>query len=118
MDTLIIILFSISIILFIVSLFRPDKTKTLENDIEQLSMQFLQENYLLKKRVKVLEEELLLDETVATRKKVEEPNEILKNHCIALYRQGLDLKQISKQSTLPLPTIRTIINQYKNSEKR
>lgn len=117
MNTLIIILLSISILLFILSFFQPDKTKTIEKDMEQLSMKILQENYLLKKRVKILEEELLLEESsfnnISKPPATSQPNEILKNHVIALYNQGLDLKQISKQSSLPIQTIRSIVNNEK-----
>ena len=65
MDTIIIILLSTSILLFIISFFQKDKTKQLEKELEELSFSVLQENYQLKKRMKVLEEELLMEDTLA-----------------------------------------------------
>ncbi|WP_246945892.1 hypothetical protein [Bacillus pinisoli] len=52
-------LFSFSILLFILSLFKRDKVKDLEEQVEQLSLTIMQENYQMKKRIKILEEELL-----------------------------------------------------------
>src|SRR5690606_40666570 len=62
MDTIIIILLAASIILFIISFLQPDKVKSLEKEVEQLNMTILQEQYLVKKRLKVLEEELLMEQ--------------------------------------------------------
>ncbi|GIN55784.1 hypothetical protein J8TS2_01030 [Lederbergia ruris] len=118
MHTLVIILLSLSILLFLISLFQPDRTKALEKELEQLSMKLLQENYLLKKRVKVLEEELLtpdFQESFSMKEPSNKPNEILKNQVIALYHQGLNLGQISKQSSLPINKVQQIISTYESS---
>lgn len=117
MDTLIIILLSIAVILFIISFFQRDKVKELEQDVEQLSMSTLQEQFQFKKRLKVLEEELLVDQhdidMVSKSSVNQEPNEILKNHVLALYNQGLDVGQISKQSSLPTEKVTQIIKDRK-----
>ncbi|HLU22176.1 MAG TPA: hypothetical protein VKZ77_06810 [Bacillaceae bacterium] len=113
MDTIIIILLAASIILFIISFLQPDKVKSLEKEVEQLNMTILQEQYLVKKRLKVLEEELLMEQNgvdIISRNSLE-PNEILKNLVIALHKQGKNVHQISKQSSLPLETVKTIIHQ-------
>ncbi|MBS4199672.1 hypothetical protein KHA93_08385 [Bacillus sp. FJAT-49732] len=114
METIIVILLGLSIVLFIISFFQTDKVKVLEKEIEQLSMNVLQDHYLLKKRLKVLEEELLMGQSiiddVPKREFDREPNEILKNHVLALYNQGLEIKQISKQSSLSVETVQNIIN--------
>lgn len=118
MHTLVIILFSLSILFFLISLFQPDRTKALEKELEQLSMKLLQENYLLKKRVKVLEEELLtpdFQKSFSMKEPSNKPNEILKNQVIALYHQGLNLGQISKQSSLPINKVQQIISTYESS---
>ncbi|KRG14964.1 hypothetical protein [Lederbergia galactosidilytica] len=118
MNTLIIILFSLSILLLLISLFQPDRTKGLEKELEQVSMKLLQENYLLKKRVKVLEEELLvtdLSESLPLKEPINKPNEILKNQVIALYHQGLDLGQISRQSSLSIDKVQQIIASYESN---
>jgi hypothetical protein len=113
MTTVIISLLSLSALLFIISFFQKDRYKVLEKDVDDLSMNFLQENYTLKKRLKVLEEELLMDKTpvfqapqARPKKKV---HEIVKNQVLALHAQGMDLEQIAKQSALPLNDVQDII---------
>ena len=113
MDTIIIILLSTSILLFIISFFQKDRTKQLEKELEELSFSVLQENYQLKKRMKVLEEELLMEDTLLDAKPLRssgEPNEILKNHVLALYNQGLNIQQIANQSSLSPDIVGKIIS--------
>lgn len=112
MDTLIISLLCGSILLFIVSFFQKDKTKQLEKEVEELGLTVLKEHYQLKKRMKVLEEELLIEESLmGIEPKVagQEINEILKSQVLSLYSQGVNLKQISSQSSLSLDTVKKII---------
>lgn len=56
-----IILMGVGILCIIISFFLKDKTHKLENDIEDLSINVFQETNSLKRRLKVVEEELLLD---------------------------------------------------------
>jgi hypothetical protein len=114
MTTVIISLLSLSALFFIISFFQKDRYKTLEKDLEELSMNFLQENYTLKKRLQVLEEELLMEETPvfqvphakSPKKKV---HEIVKNQVLALHAQGMKLEQIARQSALPINEVQEII---------
>jgi hypothetical protein len=64
-------LFSFSVLLLLLSMFKRDKIKDIEEQVEQLSLTVLQENYQMKKRLKILEEELLFynDELQNTFKK-------------------------------------------------
>jgi len=52
----------IGIALFILSFFTNDKFEDLENQIEQLSISTMQDTYQMKKKINVLEEELLTDD--------------------------------------------------------
>lgn len=52
----------IAVLLFVLSFFMNDKFEDLENQIEQLSISTMQDTYQIKKKVKVLEEELLTDD--------------------------------------------------------
>ncbi|MFS0672819.1 hypothetical protein [Ornithinibacillus sp. 179-J 7C1 HS] len=52
----------IAVALFIASFFLNDRFEKIESEIEQLSISTMQETYQLKKKVKVLEEELLTEE--------------------------------------------------------
>ena len=63
LDMALIGLFSFSIVLLTLSFFQKDKYKELENQVENLTMIVMQENYQLKKKMKVLEEELLGNES-------------------------------------------------------
>ncbi|HLR08023.1 MAG TPA: hypothetical protein VK136_02025 [Bacillota bacterium] len=51
----------IAIVLFILSFFMNDKFEELENQLEQLSISTMQDTYQMKKKINVLEEELLTD---------------------------------------------------------
>ncbi|GIN19996.1 MAG TPA: hypothetical protein DEO65_03905 [Bacillus bacterium] len=117
MNTAIIILLSASLLLFIISFFQKDKTRELEEEMEELSMTLLQDHHNLKKRIALLEEELLLEKQIvyptSNANKMEEDrpvvHEVLKNQVLALHQQGIDLQRISKQSSLPPETVRKII---------
>lgn len=96
-----------------------DSTKDVRKELDEVSMQVLQESYLLKKRVKVLEEEIMAGEinnvTPSQNKPSKEINEVLRNQVIALHKQGLTVDQIEKQSALAPSQIVQII---KTVEKR
>lgn len=49
----------IAVILFVLSFFMNDRLEELENQVEQLSISTMQDSYQMKKKVKILEEELL-----------------------------------------------------------
>ncbi|MFD1705408.1 hypothetical protein ACFSCZ_01415 [Siminovitchia sediminis] len=117
MNTVIIVLLSLSTVLFIISMFQKDKLSQFETEFEELTMTLLQENHNLKKRIGVLEEELLLekqliDAPVLSAKRKASPlvvHEVLKNQVIALHQQGMDLQRIASQSSLPVDTVKHII---------
>ncbi|SES83810.1 hypothetical protein SAMN05216389_102404 [Oceanobacillus limi] len=65
----------ISVALFILSFFLTDKFEKLENELEQLSISTMQETYQLKKKVKILEEELLAEDMSVDIAATEEPQD-------------------------------------------
>ncbi|GER66905.1 hypothetical protein BpJC7_08610 [Weizmannia acidilactici] len=112
----IITLLALSAVLFVISFFHKDPARYLEKELEDLSLQFFQETYKIKKRLQVLEEELMagdpfLPEKPSARIQV---NEIVKNQVLALFKQGLSFEQIAKQSALPVQEVRLIISDYMN----
>ncbi|WP_075982307.1 hypothetical protein [Bacillus massilinigeriensis] len=124
MQFLFIGLLAFSVLLFIISIFAKDPVKALREEIDQLSMQQLQELYQIKKKMKVLEEELLVSEgemsSIASpgssvqsfsngKKQI---HEIIKNQVISLAGQGLSIDQISKQSSLSKEDVQAIIQEY------
>ena len=62
MEYMIIGLLAIAILLLLLSFFKRDKVNDLEEQLEQLSLMTIQEHYQLKKRIKILEEELLIQD--------------------------------------------------------
>ncbi|QKY69461.1 hypothetical protein [Lentibacillus sp. CBA3610] len=52
----------IAVVLLILSFFMNDKFDDLESELEQLSISTMQENYQIKKKINILEEELLTDD--------------------------------------------------------
>ncbi|WP_085991899.1 hypothetical protein [Oceanobacillus senegalensis] len=52
----------IAIVLFVLSFFMNDRIEELEDQVEQLSISSMQETYQIKKKIKILEEELLPEE--------------------------------------------------------
>lgn len=126
-----VILMIIGIICMIISFFLKDSSKKIENELEELSLSLYQETNALKRRVKLIEEELLLDSnlnvTVAkTSKKkanliASQPvtnitktngkpiNKILVQQVIELNKQGYSLSDIKKLSSLNEEQILSIL---------
>lgn len=53
----------VAVVLFILSFFLHDKFADLESQFEQFSISTMQDTYQMKKKIKILEEELLTDDT-------------------------------------------------------
>ncbi|WP_050615776.1 hypothetical protein [Bacillus testis] len=108
-----IILLATALVLFIISFFVPDRVSQLEKNVEELSLQHMQDVYQLKKKVRILEEELLAPDSLGFSAEIKNPaskvNEILKNQVLALYAQGLDPEAISKRSALSTEEIGMIL---------
>lgn len=111
MDILIIALISISVLLFIISFFMNDPVKAVKEELDQLSIQMLQDTYQLKKKVRILEEELLVPETNIPEPVGRRTNDIIKNQVNLLYLQGLSIEQIAKQSALTEDEVYEIIQE-------
>lgn len=111
MEILMIVLFSISILLFIISFFMNDPVKSVKEELDQLSIQMLQDTYQLKKKVRILEEELLVPETNIPEPVGRKTNDIIKKQVTLLHMQGLSIEQIAKQSALTEEEVYSIIQE-------
>ncbi|MGM9929695.1 MAG: hypothetical protein ACI35P_17290 [Bacillus sp. (in: firmicutes)] len=116
MEVLIIILLLIAIVLFLLSFVKKDRISNVENTIDELSLQHVQDIYQLKKRIRVLEEELLtLDslnepvQPVSSEKSTVGVNKILESQVLALYQQGLTINDIIQRSALTKDEVMTVI---------
>ena len=119
MEIFLIILFLFAIILFILSFFIKDPYKELREELDQFSMQQLQEIYQIKKKLKVLEEELLVTDldstpTVTSYSPAEKTDvhDIIKNQVWSLSRQGIPVEQIAKQSSLRVNEVKAILMEF------
>ncbi|MGG0847391.1 hypothetical protein [Peribacillus simplex] len=122
MEPLIILLFSLAIVLLIISFFSKDKVAKLEEDLEQMTITYMQDIYQLKKKVKILEEEFVIQDdpvppvktkSLVTSNEVEPIHEILKSQVLSLYSQGLSLDQIARQSSLTKEQTISVIEQQR-----
>ncbi|MEC0274481.1 hypothetical protein [Peribacillus frigoritolerans] len=122
METLIVLLFSLAIVLLIISFFGKDKVAKLEEDLEQMTLTYMQDIYQLKKKVKILEEEFVIqddpvpsvkDQSTVTSNDIEPIHEILKSQVLSLYSQGLTLDQIASQSSLTKEQTISVIEQQR-----
>jgi hypothetical protein len=62
MGYLLLVLIVIGLVLLAVSFFKEDSIKQLEDQIEGTSVTVMQELYKVKKKIRVLEEELMINE--------------------------------------------------------
>ncbi|MGE6609970.1 hypothetical protein ACQKFG_05525 [Peribacillus sp. NPDC076916] len=122
METLIILLFSLAIVLLIISFFGKDKVAKLEEDLEQMTLTYMQDIYQLKMKVKILEEEFVIQDDIVPPVKDKSPvnpndiepiHEILKSQVLSLYSQGLSLDQIARQSSLTKQQTISVIEQQR-----
>ncbi|CAM3997098.1 hypothetical protein [Mesobacillus thioparans] len=117
MGYIIISLIVLAALLFALSFFLKDPYKELREEIDQLTIQQIQDLYQIKKKLKVLEEELLVGDTNLDRQSSfntgkKQIHEIIKNQVWSLAQQGMDLNQIAKQSSLSTQEVQEIINEF------
>ncbi|RID83976.1 hypothetical protein D1970_14665 [Mesobacillus zeae] len=110
-------LLAFSVVLFILSFFLKDPYGELREEIDQLSIQQVQELFQIKKKVKVLEEELLVgtDNMIGKESaygEKREIHEIIKNQVWSLAQQGKDVEQIAAQSSLSAGEVEQIIKEF------
>lgn len=108
-----IIIMIIGILLIIVSFFIKGSAKKLETEVEDLSFTLYQETSAIKRRLKIVEEELLLEGTniaVPIKPRTKSViHEIIKSQVLELHKQGYSLIEISKRSSLSLEEVKTVI---------
>lgn len=122
-----IILLGISLLVLLVSFFLRDPIKDLRNDLDQMSIQQVQELYKIKKKLKVLEEELMIGdeefnsihtppmnrpfpEGIVT-SSVDSVHAIIKHQVWTLAGQGIPLDKIAAQSSLSVSQVQQIIKE-------
>ncbi|MCD7033103.1 hypothetical protein LRR81_02595 [Metabacillus sp. GX 13764] len=116
MVTVLIILLAIAIILLAASFFQRDKVKELEQEFEHLQLSAMQEIYKLKKKMRILEEELLQNDPQFPRNssKDETIDPQLVKKVMAKYQNGMSFEAIAQSENLSLFEAKTIV---KNNER-
>jgi hypothetical protein len=118
MNGLIIGLAAAGVAFILLSFFMKDRQRLLEKDLEELSMHMLQEHYQMNKKLKIIEEELLISDAPSPSAKKTAPiNRIIQNQVVALYNQGIDLPQISGQSSLSVEQVKKILTDHQLRRK-
>ncbi|MDP4085219.1 MAG: hypothetical protein Q8934_11475 [Bacillota bacterium] len=116
-------LLGFSLLLLLVSFFQKDPYKELKEEIDQLTLQQVQELYQLKKKLKILEEELLVtDDGFSSVQPLyqnqREIHDIIKNQVWALAQQGKPIEQIAIQASLSQGDVFAILQEYADRGKR
>lgn len=110
MMVVIVILFIISIALIGISFFQRDNVKELEQEVDHLQLSAMQEIYKLKKKMRVLEEELLQNTDFADEDDLE-LEEVDKNRILTKHKQGMSVEAIALSENLTTKEVRSIIKQ-------
>lgn len=115
---LIVSILVIAIILFLISFFMDDDVKRLEEQFEQFSISTMQDTYLMKKKIKILEEELLTSPSNVAESHSTQPENLpdaVKNKPLLiqkvhhLHQQGYSNEEIAKQTALSTHDIQTVL---------
>jgi DNA-directed RNA polymerase specialized sigma24 family protein len=81
-----------------------------------LTMSFVQETYQLKKKLKVLEEELLMSDEdimeIVRKKALNDSVQLEREQVLSLYKRGLSYEQIAKETSLTTEEVRMMLQQY------
>lgn len=97
------LLIGIGIIVIVISFFVGRSSHIDENELERISISLHQETNGLKKRLKVIEEELMMGpvDIVQKSEKSKQPiHEIIVNQILSLNSQGFSIEDIAKRSSL------------------
>ncbi|WP_412761316.1 hypothetical protein [Parageobacillus toebii] len=112
MEYIMIGLIVFSIFLFFISFLAKDNIKQMEEQLDHLTLSFAQETYQLKKRLQVLEEELLIhheNPTHIASAHDSDRSTLTKNRVFTLYKQGLSYEQIARETALTTEEVRMIL---------
>ncbi|WP_010678124.1 hypothetical protein [Bacillus timonensis] len=114
MEYAIIILLALAVLLLIISFYGKDRLKMVQEEIDQLSLSMIQETYLLKKKIKVLEEELLTNDINYEMGPPQTSAMSLSNSSIlSLYDKGFSYEEIGRKTNVPVEEVRLILEQAK-----
>ena len=116
MTYVLITLISVAVVLIILSFFMNDKFSELEKQLEQFSISAMQDTYQMKKKIKILEEELLsenISETILPTNGTNNNKPLVIQKVYHLQQQGYSTDEIAGQTGLNNNDVHTILNNSK-----
>ncbi len=111
MTIMIIILFIISIALIGISFFQRDNVKELEQELDHLQLSAMQEIYKLKKKMRIVEEELLQNDAPLKEQSNQDEEKGNTKRILAKYRQGMSIEAIALSEATSVEEVRLIVEQ-------
>jgi purine nucleoside permease len=97
LEWVIISLFIFSAILLCISLFQKDPHHEVEKQLENMSIQLMKEIYYLKKKVKILEEEYMIEETsIYLDSPVQTSPSITRDDVLSMHEEGHSVEDIAQ----------------------
>ncbi len=110
----IIALAALAIILVVISFFAKDELKPLEEQIDHLTVSLAQETYQIKKRLQVIEEELLIPE----RQRSASPRlggslPPADRRILFLHKQGFPLEDIARETGLTVSEVERAVRRLR-----
>lgn len=118
MGIIMFVLLGFSLLLLLISCFQHDPYKELKEELDQFTLQQVQEIYQIKKKLRILEEELLLPDedfsktVISVSGRQTKIHDIIKNQVWALAQQGKPIEQIASQSSLTTEDVYQILKEY------
>lgn len=109
MEIAIAVLFIASIVLIALSYFQRDSIKEVEQEVETLQLSAMQEIYKLKKKMTILEEELLDTNFVAGKSNGSHIDQHTVKQILSKYNNGMTEEAISKAEHVSIEDVRAII---------
>lgn len=123
MLTIMLGLLALALLLILLSFLLKDPYETLKEEIDQMTLQQAQEMYQIKKKITILEEELLMDDFNQQTRSFKDTSasqpvvhEIIKNQVFALAQQGRTIDQIAGQSSLSPESVLRILNENRGNQ--
>lgn len=109
-----ILLIAIAAVLIALSFFVGDKYSELKEEVEQLSLDVVQDKYKLERKIKVLEEELLIGAAPIHIKKAQEKKAAhqdvsQEDVTISLFKKGYTASQISQFTSTSIEKVESVL---------
>ncbi|KZZ86323.1 MULTISPECIES: hypothetical protein [Bacillaceae] len=108
MEIVIVVLLVAAIALLVYSFTKKDKVQEIEKDLDQLQLSAMQEIYKLKKKIKVLEEEILQDD-IQSLSQEEQLDYHIEKKVVAKYKHGMTVDAIAKSENISVKQVQAII---------